>query len=943
MTKYRFRVIEKKWQNYWEKAGTFYATENRKKPKYYVLDMFPYPSGSGLHVGHPLGYIASDIFSRFKKNEGYEVLHPMGFDAFGLPAEQYAIETGQHPADTTRENIANFKRQLKKIGLAYDWQREVRTSDPRFYQWTQWIFLKLFDSWYNISSGKAEPIDSLIKAFEEKGNTKIKAACDEDVPGFSAGEWKSKTEKQQQTILQKYRLAYLAYAGVNWCPALGTVLANEEVYTDPEQGLVSERGKHPVVRKSMRQWFLRITAYAGRLLESLDKLDWPHSVREMQRNWIGRSEGALVHFPVAGSGESVPVFTTRPDTIFGATYMVLAPEHHLVKKITTNSQKKAVEEYIDYTQDRTERERLADVKNITGVFTGAYAENPFTKENIPVWIADYVLETYGTGAIMSVPAHDSRDHKFARKFDLPVREVVKGGNIQEEAYEAKEGTMVNSGFLNGSGVPEAIRKAIEKIEEKGLGKREVNYKLRDFLFSRQRYWGEPFPIVFKNGVPCPVSENELPVELPKMNSFKPSQDGEPPLSRVKNWVEKPDGSQRETNTMPGWAGSNWYFLRYMDPHNDHELVNKDKESYWGNVDFYVGGAEHATTHLIYSRFICHFLYDHGVISHPEPFQKLINQGIIQGVSHFCKFDVQQGKPCLSPGSSSVQPVRIPNEFANTKQHRLSQKGLEKLLSRWPNWFGQKIDPGKDVNWTNNNDENTRYLSLATEVEKMSKSKYNEVNPDEVIEEYGTDTFRVYEMFLGPIDQHKPWKMEGIDGAYRFLNKFWRLFFDDSGKFALTSDDPSEEELKILHKTIKNVKDDLEQFSLNTCVSHFMICTNELHKIKCRKAKILEPLVILLSPFAPHITEELWEMSGHSPSVANAPFPKYDKEYLKEDTFEYPVSVNGKLRTKHSFPLDKPKEEIETEVLTLPAIQKWILDKEVRKVIYVKGKIINIVV
>ncbi len=844
---YPFGEIEKKWQSYWEEKKTFRAEIDPKRPKCYILDMFPYPSGSGLHVGHPLGYIASDIYSRYKRHQGFNVLHPMGFDAFGLPAEQYAIETGQHPAKTTRENVARYKEQLSSIGFSFDWSRELSTADPDFYRWTQWIFLKLFNSWYNPESQKAEPISDLLSKLEAEGGE-----------GFTADDWSAFNETEREQRLMDYRLAYLAHAMVNWCPALGTVLANDEV----KEG-VSIRGDHPVVRKSMRQWFLRITAYADRLLSALDDLDWTDSMKEMQRNWIGRSEGAAMYFEVEGTKEQINFFTTRPDTSFGASFMVLAPEHEMTASLTTGEQKDEVEKYVDYVKSRTERERLVEVDKISGAFTGSYAINPFTEKKIPIWISEYVLMGYGTGAIMAVPAHDARDHAFAKHFSLPIVEVVKGPrghDVQAESHDAKQGKLINSGFLDGMEVPEAIRSIIKKVIESGQGSEQINFKLRDAAFSRQRYWGEPFPIYYKDDLPFALGEDKLPVELPEIDSYQPTEDGTSPLGRAKDWTSA-NGDPLETDTMPGYAGSSWYFFRYMDPNNKEEFVSKETQSYWENVDLYLGGAEHATGHLLYARFWTQFLYDLGYVSVKEPFKRLINQGMILG-------------------------------------------------------------------------EN---------MEKMSKSKDNVVNPDEVIADYGADTFRIYEMFLGPIEQHKPWDTKGIDGSFRFLNRFYRMYMNENGGSLINEDSPTEEELKVLHKTIQKVSEDIERFSFNTAISAFMICVNELMALKCHKREVLEPLLILISPFAPHLAEELWALMGNESSISIAAFPTYDEQYVSEDSFEYPVAINGKKRTKISFGLDQPVEDIEKAVVENEAVLKWLEGKPPKKIIVVRGRMINVVV
>lgn len=925
---YNFQEIEKKWQKYWEQNKTYAASNNSEKPKYYVLDMFPYPSGAGLHVGHPLGYIASDIFARFKRLKGFNVLHPMGYDAFGLPAEQYAIQTGQHPAITTNKNVKRYRQQLDQIGFSYDWEREFRTCDPEYYKWTQWTFIQLFNSWYNKKTDKAEAIDSLITHFSQKGSEGIEAAASEH-ENFTAEQWSKFTEKQQQEIIMHYRLAFLSDTMVNWCPELGTVLANDEV----KEG-VSERGGHPVERKLMKQWSLRITAYAQRLLDGLENVDWPDSLKEMQRNWIGRSEGAAINFQVKGQDKPLEVFTTRPDTIFGASFMVLAPEHEWVPAITTPENKETVEAYITAAKNRSERERQAEVKNITGAFTGAYAINPFTKQEVPIWIADYVLMGYGTGAIMAVPAHDSRDFAFARHFDIPIIQVVKHESEKQipvsewtDSYDAKTGVMINSGFLNGLDVQEAIKRAINKVEEQKLGKKTINYRLRDAIFSRQRYWGEPFPIYYKDGMPFPLSEDQLPLALPEVDKYLPTETGEPPLARAKNWKTN-EGYPLETNTMPGFAGSSGYYLRYMDPRNDSEYVSKQAHEYWGQVDLYMGGDEHAAGHLIYARFWNKFLFDLGKISVDEPFKKLINQGKIQGRSNF------------------VYRVKGTNKFVS---HNLRKDYETSKLHVDINFVhNDELDTDAFKQWREEfNDaefilENGKYI-CGWEVEKMSKSKYNVQNPDDLIERYGADTFRLYEMFLGPIEQHKPWDTQGIEGVFRFLKKFWRLFHNAQNELEISQDKANEKELKVLHKTIKKIEEDIEKFSLNTAVSAFMICTNELQDLKCNKKEVLEPLLILIAPFAPHIAEELWLALGNQETITYASFPKYNEDYLKEDAINYPVSFNGKMRFKIDLPAGCTKEAAQAAVLNHENAQKWLEGKAPKKVIFVPNKIINIVI
>ncbi len=925
---YDFKSIEKKWQKYWSDNKVFKVDIDKSKPKYYVLDMFPYPSGAGLHVGHPLGYIASDIYARYKRQKGYNVLHPMGYDAYGLPAEQYAIQTGTHPAVTTEKNIKRYREQLDKIGFSFDWDREVRTNDPKYFKWTQWTFIQLFKSWYNKKTDKAEPIDKLIKEFGKNGNKNIEAATtQEDI--FTAGQWNAMSEKEQQDILMNYRIAYLSETMVNWCPALGTVLANDEV----KDGL-SERGGHPVERKKMKQWLLRISAYAQRLLDGLEKIDWTDSLKEIQRNWIGRSEGASVFFPVKNHDEKIEIFTTRPDTLWGATFMVLAPEHELVEKITTPEQKEKVEKYVQWAKNRSERERMAEVKNVTGEFTGAYGINPLTGDELPIWIADYVLSGYGTGAIMAVPAHDSRDFAFAKHFNLPIIQVViKEGeeptdpSTWEESYDSKEGVLINSGFITGMKVKDAIKAVIKKIEEMGIGKGTVNYRLRDAIFSRQRYWGEPFPIYYKNGIPYPLDESELPLELPEVDSFLPTEDGEPPLARAKNWKTK-EGYPLETNTMPGFAGSSGYYLRYMDPHNDKEYFSREAVEYWRNVDLYLGGDEHGTGHLIYARFWNKFLYDLGLAVEDEPFMKLINQGKIQGRSSFV-YRIQ--------GTNKFVSYNLRKQYKTQALHvDINLVDGDVLdLEGFRNWLPEYKDAEFIL-------EDGKYI-CGHEVEKMSKSKHNVQNPDDLIDRYGADTLRLYEMFLGPLDQDKPWDTKGIEGVFRFLKRLWKLYFDENDNLIVTDEKATDTELKVLHKLIKKIEHDIENFSFNTGVSAFMIAVNELSDLKSHKKEILEPLAITLSSYAPHIAEELWSALGHENSITYAPFPKWEEKYLKENTFTYPVSFNGKTRFKLELPADLSKEEIEKAALEAKESQKWLEGKTVRKVIVVPKRIINIVV
>ncbi len=1083
---YDFGKIESKWQKYWADNKVFKAVTGLDKPKYYVLDMFPYPSGAGLHVGHPLGYIASDIYARFKRHKGFNVLHPMGYDAYGLPAEQYAIQTGTHPEITTEKNIKRYRKQLDQIGFSFDWDREVRTSDPAYYKWTQWTFIQLFNSWYNKNSNKAENISILIKEFESNGNSKVNAACDE-VEIFTASEWNSLSEKQQQEMLMHYRLAYLKDTMVNWCPALGTVLANDEV----KEGL-SERGGHPVERKLMKQWSLRITAYSQRLLEGLDKIEWSEALKESQRNWIGRSEGASVIFEVKTppqpspkgresletphfygtdkktwfankdnvrelrknpteaeallwenlrknktgyrirrqhaidafivdfvcltkwtvieidgeihnyqkeedknrtqvieengysvirftneevfedigkvvdkiklyldnkvvenqvlpSGEDlggvnkdslttdiggIEVFTTRPDTLFGASFMVLAPEHELIEKLVTADRKEELMEYVRWAKNRSERERMTEVKKVSGKFTGSYAINPLSGEEIPIWIADYVLAGYGTGAIMAVPGHDSRDFAFARHFNLPIIQVVVAKDDEptdpaswDDSYDSKEGQMINSDFINGMDVKEAISATIAKIDEMGIGYGTINYRLRDAIFSRQRYWGEPFPIYYKDEMPYALPESELPLKLPPVDKYLPTEDGDPPLARAENWTTK-EGYPLETNTMPGFAGSSAYYLRYMDPQNENEYFSKEANEYWKDVDLYIGGDEHAAGHLIYSRFWNKFLFDLGLVCEEEPFKKLINQGKIQGRSSF----VYRVK-----GSNKYVSYNLRKDFETQALHvDINMVDSDVLdTEAFKNWLPEFADAEFIL-------EGGKYI-CGHEVEKMSKSKHNVQNPDALIEKYGADTLRLYEMFLGPLEQDKPWDTNGIEGVFRFLRKFWKLYFTDEDKFVVSNETPSAEELKSLHKAIKKVTSDIERFSFNTGVSAFMICANELTDLKCHKREILEPLAILLSPYAPHITEELWEALGNKESISTATYPVHNEEYLAENNFEYPVSFNGKMRFKLSLPVDMAKAEIEKAAIEAEEAQKWMEGKTVRKIIVVPNRIINIVI
>ena len=919
---YNFKEVEKKWQSYWQENKTYRVEVDPSKPKYYVLDMFPYPSGAGLHVGHPLGYIASDIYSRYKHLKGFNVLHPMGYDAYGLPAEQYAIQTGQHPAITTEKNIRRYREQMDKIGFSFDWDREIRTCDPEYYKWTQWTFIQMFNSFYCYDEQKAMPITELVKAFEAVGTQGLNVACGEEM-NFTAEEWKRKSTKEQQEILLNYRLAYLADTMVNWCPQLGTVLANDEV----KEGL-SLRGGYPVVQKKMRQWSLRVSAYAQRLLDGLDNIDWSDSLKDIQRNWIGRSQGADVKFDVKDSDLKLEIFTTRPDTIFGVSFMVLAPESDYVKPLTTPEQADAVAEYLDYVSKRTERERQTEVKKVTGVFTGSYAINPFTNEAIPIWISEYVLSGYGTGAIMAVPGHDSRDYAFAKHFNLPIVPVVddgEGHDMSEGSYDAKAGKMINSGIINGMEVKEAIAYIAGEVEKRGIGKSKINYRLRDAIFSRQRYWGEPFPVYYKDDLPYMLDESKLPLELPEVDKYLPTESGEPPLGRAKNWKTE-DGYPLELNTMPGFAGSSAYFLRYMDPHNNNTLVDHEICNYWKNVDLYLGGSEHATGHLIYARFWNMFLYDLGVACEEEPFKKLINQGMIQGRSNFV-YRIQ--------GTNTFVSVGLKDQYKTTEIHVDVNIVKNDVLDQdaFRAWMPEYANAEFIL-------ENGKYI-CGWAIEKMSKSMFNVVNPDTIIEEYGADTLRLYEMFLGPLEFSKPWDTQGIDGVYKFLRKFWRQF-QVGENFSVSDETPSKEELKVLHKTIKKVEYDIENFSFNTSIPAFMICTNELTALKCNKRAILEPLVITIAPFAPHMAEELWSLLGHTQSITKETFPQWEEKFLTEDTFEYPVSFNGKVRFKLSMPLTATNADIEAAVKAAPESTKWLEGKEIKKMIIVPKKIVNVV-
>ena len=916
---YNFKAIEQKWQKRWSEEGTYRVDVDNSRPKFYVLDMFPYPSGAGLHVGHPLGYIASDIYSRYKRQSGFNVLHPMGYDAFGLPAEQYAIQTGQHPAVTTEENIARYRSQLDKIGFSYDWSREVRTCEPEYYHWTQWAFLKMFDHWYNNKTEKAEPITALVAEFEANGSEGIDAAETTHLK-FTAQEWNAMSEADKEQTLQNYRLAFRADTMVNWCPALGTVLANDEV----KEGL-SVRGGYPVEQKRMKQWLLRVTAYAQRMLDGLEKLEWSESLKEIQRNWIGRSVGAQVFFDVAGSERKLEIFTTRPDTIYGVTFMVIAPEHEWVMELTTDENREAVENYIAETKRRSERERIADTKRVSGVKTGAYAVNPFTGREIPIYVSDYVLAGYGTGAIMAVPAHDSRDYAFARHFGLEIIPVVEGGNLEVESHDAKEGKVINSELINGMDVKDAIVFMFEEVERRGLGKKLINYRLRDAIFSRQRYWGEPFPIYYKDDVAYRLADDKLPLTLPSIKDFGPTEAGEPPLARVEGWCNE-EGYQFELSTMPGFAGSSAYYLRYMDPHNNEGLVGKEANEYWRNVDLYVGGIEHATGHLMYSRFWNMFLYDLGYVCESEPFKKLVNQGMIQGRSNFVYRVV---------GTNKFVSLNLRKEYETQEIHvdvnivKNDVLDLDAFRAWRPEFHDAEfiLEDGKYIcGWA---------------IEKMSKSMFNVVNPDYIVEAYGADTLRMYEMFLGPLEQSKPWDTNGIDGVHKFLRRFWGKFYSREGQLMVNDEKATPAELKTLHKTIKKISEDIENFSFNTSIAAFMICLNELGD--CSKREILEPLTSLIAPFAPHIAEELWhEALGKTTTVCDAEFPKFVAEYLVENSFEYPVMINGKLRFKQEYSLEMSQDDIQKDIVATEGAQKWLEGKQPKKIIVVKGKIINIV-
>lgn len=922
MGQYDFQQIEKKWQQLWLDKRTFQPEAGGSKPKYYILDMFPYPSGAGLHVGHPLGYIATDIVGRYKMLRGFNVLHPMGYDAFGLPAEQYAIETGTHPAVTTANNIATYQRQLSNLGLGFDPRStDMKTCDPSYYKWTQWIFLQIFNSWYNLETEKAERIETLMQKFSSGGSAAVQAFHGSEKT-FTAAEWNAMSPEEQHEETLHYRMAYIDFATVNWCPALGTVLANDEVING-----VSERGGHEVIRKPMRQWMFRMTAYAERLLRGLDSLDWPEPIKEMQRNWIGRSEGASIRFTIAGRNETIEVFSTRPDTIFGATFMVLAPEHELAPRLATKDQVSAVISYIDQSKNRSELERMADTKKVSGVFTGSYAIHPFTNAEIPIWIADYVLGGYGTGAVMAVPAHDSRDYAFARHFGLEILEVVSGGDISKEAYEAKDGKLVNSSFLNGMRVKEAIQKAIAELKENGIGKGRVNYRLRDPNFSRQRYWGEPFPIVYRKGIPYAMKESELPVLLPDVDSYQPSGSGESPLANLKWWTQLEDGSVRETNTMPGYAGSSWYFLRYLSVDNEQQFVTPADEKYWMNVDLYVGGSEHAVGHLLYSRFWTQVLFDLGLVSVAEPFQKLVNQGMIQGRSSLA-YRINGTNEFVSAGLASayeVTPIHVDLKLVDNDVLDVD------AFRAWRSDFADAtfiLEEGKYI--------------CGHAIEKMSKRYHNVINPDDLCSKYGADTYRLYEMFLGPLEMSKPFILNGIEGSHKFLRRIWNLFMDDQNQMALSDDAATKEELKVLHQTIRKTQEDIEKLSLHTAVAQFMIFSNEMARLNCRKRAVLEPFLIVLSPYAPHFCEELWSRLGHAESITRAQWPEWKEEFLTEDAFDYPVSVNGKVRLKMNLPLAMDIAAVEAAVRESEEVKKALGDKSLKKVIVVHGRIVNLV-
>jgi len=928
---YQFKDIEQKWQKFWADNQTFKADDKTTKPKYYVLDMFPYPSGAGLHVGHPLGYIASDIFARYKRLKGFNVLHPMGYDSFGLPAEQYAIQTGQHPAITTEANIATYRRQLDQIGFSFDWSREVRTSSPDYYKWTQWIFMQLFNSWYNKDADKAESIDKLVKHFEQDGSAGINAVCDDEIQSFTADQWKAMSNQEQQAELLKYRLTYLRESTVNWCPALGTVLANDEV----KDGF-SERGGYPVEQKKMMQWSMRITAYADRLLKGLDTIDWPEPLKEMQRNWIGKSVGALVRFQISDDGgkrsDYIEVFTTRADTIFGASFLVLAPEHELVAGLTTAEQKADIDNYIAQAKKKSELERMSDAKTVSGAFTGSYAINPVDGAKVPIWIADYVLAGYGTGAVMAVPSGDQRDYLFAKHYNLPIIQIIDIQKIETEADPTKEGHYVNSGFINGLTYKEATAAVIAKLEEVGAGKAKVNFRMRDAIFGRQRYWGEPVPVYFKDELPYLIAEKDLPLVLPEVDKYLPTEDGEPPLARAKDWNY--NGNEYELSTMPGWAGSSWYWFRYMDAQNDEAFASKEAIEYWKDVDLYIGGSEHATGHLLYSRFWNKFLKDIGLVAVEEPFKKLINQGMIQGRSNFVYRVIDdEGR-----GTNTFVSFGLRKEYKTSDIHvdvNIVENDILNI-NKFKAWRPEFADAEFIL-------ENGKYV-CGVEVEKMSKRYYNVVNPDDIATRYGADTLRMYEMFLGPLEQSKPWNTNGIEGVFKFLRKFWRLFHNDAWEFSVSGNEPSKAELKSLHKIIRKVEEDIERFSFNTSVSSFMIAVNELTDLKCNNKAILQDMVIILSPYAPHICEELWTLLGNEAgTLSYTPFPKFNPAYLVEDEFAYPISINGKTKLNLNIPLSLEGADVEAFVLASADVQKYLDGKTPKKVIVVKGRIVNMVV
>ena len=924
---YQFNQLEQKWQQQWKADKAYQVKNDGAKPKYYVLDMFPYPSGAGLHVGHPLGYIASDIYSRYKRLKGFNVLHPMGFDSFGLPAEQYALETGQHPAATTQKNIATFKSQLDKIGFSYDWEREVRTSDPSYYRWTQWIFLQIFDSWFNRLTNKAERIEALTAIFASEGNAQHPCPGDKKII-FSAQQWNGFDTQKQQAILMDYRLSFCAYGEVNWCETLGTVLANDEVVNG-----FSERGGYPVEKKKMRQWYLRITEYADRLLTGLETVDFSDAMKEMQKNWIGKSQGAEMTFAIDGSDKGVTVYTTRPDTIFGVDFLVLAPEHELVAPITSADQKAEIEKYLAYVKSRSERERLSEVKQITGCFTGAYAINPFDGKQIPIWIAEYVLAGYGTGAIMAVPCGDQRDFGFAQHFNIPITNIIGDHFNGTEANATKEATLQNSGFLNGLLMKDAIGIAIDQIEALGIGKRQVNYRMRDAGFSRQRYWGEPFPVIWQEGVALPLDAAELPLELPHVDQYSPGPEGEGPLANIADWITTPTG-RRETSTMPGYAGSSWYFLRYMDPHNTETFCDRKASDYWGQVDIYIGGTEHAVGHLLYSRLWTKILFDLGFIGHEEPYKKLVNQGMITGKSYFfsvANLDGAQKIISYKKDTATENWVRFKygHQFVDANG-KLTKQQFEK----------SHTELSQEIVWEN--DADGAFIQLKEESEKMSKSKFNVDNPDDMVLKYGADTFRMYEMFLGPVEMSKPWDTKGIEGVHRFLRKLWRLFYDDIKGQVWTSEKATDAELKVLHRTIKKIEEDTERFSFNTAVSTFMICVNELAEMKCHKKEVLENLLILLTPYAPHIAAELWSLFQNEGSILDATYPVFNAALLVESSKEYPISINGKVRANINISLDLDQEAVEAIVVANEIVQKWLEGKAPKKIIYVKNKMINVV-